>query len=105
MVRNTLGLPFEGSSYEWTAFLGDVHLKGHHAEGGTEQHSSDRGLAFIVPFDDGSHRIVTIDRNDRGDRDTRELKIEELQGISGCVSSVNHDFSKEFFFPLLEHLE
>ena len=79
VVRKTLGLPFEGSSYDWTAFLGDVWLSGHHAEGGTEQYSSDRGLAFIVPFDDGSHRIVTIDRNYQEDRDTRELKIEELQ--------------------------
>ena len=78
VVRKTLGLPFEGASYDWTAFLGDVHIEGHHAEGGTEQHSSDRGLAFIVPFDDGSHRIVTIDRNYQ-DKDTRELKIEELQ--------------------------
>ena len=78
VVRKTLGLSFEGASYDWTAFLGDVQLEGHHAEGGTEQHSSDRGLAFIVPFDDGSHRIVTIDRNYQ-DKDTRELKLEELQ--------------------------
>ena len=78
-VRKKLGLPFEGASYEWTAFLGDIHLHGHHAEGGTEQHSNDRGLAFIVPFDDGSHRIVTIDRKYQGDRDTRELKLEDLQ--------------------------
>ena len=78
-VRKTLELPFEGSSYDWTAFLGDVQLKGHHAEGGTEQHSNNRGLAFIVPFDDGSHRIVTIDRNYQGDDDTRELKLSELQ--------------------------
>ena len=79
VVRKTLGLSFEGASYDWTAFLGDVQLKGHHAEGGTEQHSSDRGLAFIVPFDDGSHRIVTIDRNYQGDNNTSELKLEELQ--------------------------
>ena len=73
IVRKTLGLPFEGSSYDWTAFLGDVWLKGHHAEGDTEQHSNDRGLAFIVPFDDGSHRVVTIDRNYQNENDTREL--------------------------------
>ena len=79
VVRKTLDLPFEGSSYSWTAFLGDVHLQGHHAEGGTEQHSNARGLAFIVPFDDGSHRIVTIDRNYQNDRDTSELKLEDLQ--------------------------
>ncbi len=76
MVRKTLDLPFEGSSYSWIAFLGDVRLQVHHAEGGTKQHSNDRGLAFIVPFDDGSHRIVTIDRNYQGDRETHELRLE-----------------------------
>ena len=78
-VRKALELSFEGSSYEWTAFLGDIQLHGHHAEGGTEQHSNDRGLAFIVPFDDGSHRIVTIDRKYQGDRDTRDLELKDLQ--------------------------
>lgn len=78
-VREGLGLPFEGSPYSWTAFLGDVHIEGHHAEGGTEQHSNDRGLAFIVPFDDGSHRIVTIDRKYQNQSKKRELDLEELQ--------------------------
>ncbi|MBE9170000.1 FAD-dependent monooxygenase [Pleurocapsales cyanobacterium LEGE 06147] len=79
VVRKTLDLSFEGSSYSWTALLGDVQLQGHHAEGGTEQHSNNRGLAFIVPFDDGSHRIVTIDRNYQSTRHTRKLKLEDLQ--------------------------
>ncbi|MGB3652262.1 MAG: FAD-dependent oxidoreductase [Rivularia sp. (in: cyanobacteria)] len=78
-VREGLGLPFEGSAYSWTAFLGDIHMEGHHAEGGTEQHSNDRGLAFIVPFDDGSHRIVTIDRKYQNQPKKRELELEELQ--------------------------
>ena len=78
-VRKIIGLPFEGSRYNWTAFLGDVRLHGHHAEGGTEQFSNDCGLGFIVPFEDGFHRVVTIDRNYQGDRETRELKLEELQ--------------------------
>ncbi|AFY58811.1 2-polyprenyl-6-methoxyphenol hydroxylase-like oxidoreductase [Rivularia sp. PCC 7116] len=78
-VREELGLPFEGSPYSWTAFLGDVRMEGHHAEGGTEQHSNDRGLAFIVPFDDGSHRIVTIDRKYQNQPKKRELDLEELQ--------------------------
>lgn len=78
-TRKTLDIPFEGSKYDWTAFLGDLQLHGHHAEGGTEQHSNDRGLAFIVPFKDGSHRIVTIDRHYQGDRHRRDLNLEELQ--------------------------
>ena len=78
-VRKMLDLPFKGYRYGWTAFLGDVRLHGHHAEGGTEQHFSNRGLGFIVPFKDGSHRIVTIDRHYQDDRETRELNLEELQ--------------------------
>jgi len=85
MVRKTLDLPFEGYRYGWTAFLGDVRLHGHHAEGGTEQHFSNRGLGFIVPFKDGSHRIVTIDHDYQGDLETRELKLEELQN---SISSI-----------------
>ncbi|MBV6624535.1 MAG: FAD-dependent oxidoreductase [Rivularia sp. (in: Bacteria)] len=78
-VRQGLNLPFEGSPYSWTAFLGDIQMEGHHAEGGTEQHSNDRGLAFIVPFDDGSHRIVTIDRKYQNQPKGRELDLDELQ--------------------------
>lgn len=78
-VRKMLDLPFKGYRYSWTAFLGDVRLHGHHAEGGTEQHFSNRGLGFIVPFKDGSHRIVTIDRNYQGGHKTHELNLEELQ--------------------------
>ncbi len=78
-TRHALGIPFEGSSYGWTAFLGDCTIEGHHAEGGTEQHSNDRGLAFIVPFDDGSHRIVTIDEKYQGGEKRSDLTLEELQ--------------------------
>ncbi len=85
LTRKTLGLPFEGSSYSWTAFLGDVRVYGHHAEGGTEQFSNNRGLGFIVPFEDGFHRVVTIDRNYQDDRDTRDLKLEELQESIGAI--------------------
>ena len=77
-VREVLGLKFEGSPYGWTALLGDITLRGHEAEGGTEQHSSDRGLAFIVPFEDGTHRIVTIDSRHQGEP-KGDLELGELQ--------------------------
>jgi 2-polyprenyl-6-methoxyphenol hydroxylase-like FAD-dependent oxidoreductase len=79
VVRETLGIRFEGSPYGWTAFLGDVTMRGHEAEGGTEQHSSNRGLAFIVPFEDGTHRIVTIDQNYQGGPKRSDLELSELQ--------------------------
>lgn len=78
LVRETLAIPFEGDAYSWSATLGDVTIEGHHAEGGTEQHANGRGLAFIVPFDDGSHRVVTIDHRLQ-DRGERELTLAELE--------------------------
>ena len=78
-VRETLGLEFEGSKYGWTAFLGDVTLGGHEAEGGTEQHANDRGLAFVVPFEDGTHRIVTIDSKYQSENQRKDLSLPELQ--------------------------
>ena len=78
-VREALGIKFKGSPYEWTAFLGDVTMHGHEAEGGTEQHSSYRGLAFIVPFENGTHRIVTIDQRNQGGPKRPDLELSELQ--------------------------
>ncbi len=37
-------------------------LDGHVVTGGTEQYSNARGLALILPFQDGAVRIITIDR-------------------------------------------
>ncbi len=62
LIRETLGLPFEGSKYVWNAFLGDVVMDGHVVTGGTEQYANERGLALVLPFADGFVRIITIDR-------------------------------------------
>ena len=85
VVRERLGIPFEGRSYEWTAFLGDCRVEGHHAEGGTEQHSNGRGLAFIVPFEDGSHRFVTIDRKYQGGPRRTDLSLNELRESASAI--------------------
>jgi hypothetical protein len=37
-------------------------MDGHVVTGGTEQYSNERGLALVLPFADGSVRIITIDR-------------------------------------------
>ena len=85
LVRETLGLPFEGSSYVWKAFLGDVMMDGHVVTGGTEQYSNARGLALILPFQDGAVRIITIDRAYQQETDQRELELSELQESTRAI--------------------
>jgi 2-polyprenyl-6-methoxyphenol hydroxylase-like FAD-dependent oxidoreductase len=84
LVRETLGLPFRGSKYIWNAFLGDVVMDGHVVTGGTEQYSNERGLALILPFADGSVRIITIDRAYQEGLQRRDLDLAELQE-SACA--------------------
>lgn len=85
LVRQTLGLPFEGSSYVWNAFLGDVMMDGHVVTGGTEQYTSARGLALILPFQDGAVRIITIDRAYQQEPAKRELELAELQESTRAI--------------------
>lgn len=84
LVRKTLGLPFEGSRYVWNAFLGDVVMDGHVVTGGTEQYANERGLALVLPFADGSVRIITIDRAYQEGLKRRDLDLAELQE-SACA--------------------
>ena len=85
LVRAQLGIPFEGSSYPWTALLGDGAVDGLQAEGGTEQHSADRGLAFVVPFEDGTFRIVTIDSNYQDYPPGKQLELAELEELASAI--------------------
>lgn len=85
LVRQTLGLPFEGTSYAWNALLGDVMLDGHVVTGGTEQYSNARGLALILPFQDGAVRIITIDRAYQQEPAKRELELAELQESARAI--------------------
>lgn len=84
-VRRTLGLPFEGSSYSWNAFLGDVLMDGHVVTGGTEQYSNARGLVLILPFQDGAVRIITIDRAYQQEPAKRELELAELEASTRAI--------------------
>ncbi len=84
-VRETLGLPFEGSSYVWNAFLGDVLMDGHVVTGGTEQYSNARGLALILPFQDGAVRVITIDRAHQQEPPSRDLELAELQESARAI--------------------
>ena len=85
LVRETLGLPFKGSKYAWTAFLGDVTMDPHVVTGGTEQYANERGLALVLPLADGSVRLITIDRAHQGSPARRDLSLAELQESARAI--------------------
>lgn len=92
-VRTLMGIPFEGGSYPWTAFLTDAHVEGLEAEGGTEQHSANRGLAFIVPFQDGSYRVVTIDNKHQRYPVGKQLELEEARESAEAILGRKMEFT------------
>jgi 2-polyprenyl-6-methoxyphenol hydroxylase-like FAD-dependent oxidoreductase len=79
MVRHILHLPFRGKGYQWTAFLADVKIEGPLAHGGIAHFSNTRGLALIIPFQDGYFRIITIDTAYQNSNKQEELTLAELQ--------------------------
>jgi 2-polyprenyl-6-methoxyphenol hydroxylase-like FAD-dependent oxidoreductase len=78
-VRRSLGLPFPGKGYSWTAFLGDVKLDGEVTRKGPTQFSNARGLAMVFPFQDDYSRVITIDTAYQNSSAHEELTLDELQ--------------------------
>ena len=79
-VRHTLGLPFEGRGYPWTAFLGDVKIDGELPRAGIFQIASSRGIAIIQPFqEDDYYRIVILDAASQHSTAKKDLSLAELQ--------------------------
>lgn len=60
-------------------------MDGHVVTGGTEQYSNARGLALILPFQDGAVRIITIDRAYQQEPPRRDLELAELQESTRAI--------------------
>ncbi len=78
-VREAAGIEFEGEPYGYTFFTAEAKVDGGIESGGVSQYSSERGLAFIVPFRDDYFRFVTVDYDHWGESTDRELTLEEMQ--------------------------
>lgn len=78
-VRDAAGLEFEGEPYGYTFFTGEAKVDGGLTKGGISQYSSDRGLAFIVPFGDEYFRFVTVDSEHQGESIEEELTLDVMQ--------------------------
>jgi len=84
-VRHSLGLPFPGKGYSWTAFLGDVKLDGEVTRKGPTQFSNARGLAMVFPFQDDYSRVITIDTAYQHSSAHEELTLDELQDSVNAI--------------------
>jgi 2-polyprenyl-6-methoxyphenol hydroxylase-like FAD-dependent oxidoreductase len=84
-VRHSLGLPFPGKGYAWTAFLGDVKLDGEVTRKGLTQFSNERGLALVFPFQDDYSRVITIDTVYQNSSAHEELTLDELQDSVNAI--------------------
>jgi 2-polyprenyl-6-methoxyphenol hydroxylase-like FAD-dependent oxidoreductase len=92
-VRHALGFPFVGAADDLVAHLADVTIDGDVDRGRLHIFSSTRGLALLVPFRDGTMRVVAIDVADQravhtvdlGPADTGALELAELQATIDAI--------------------
>ena len=60
-MRRAADIPFKGQAYDYIFFTAEAKVDGGLPKGGISQYSSERGLAFVVPFKDDYFRFVTAD--------------------------------------------
>ena len=88
-TRHAVGLPFPGKGYPWMAFLGDVKLESTAGKNGLSQFSNERGLAIVIPFQDGYTRVVTIDTAYQNSFAREDLTLDELQESVNAILPVS----------------
>ncbi|HEX6965369.1 MAG TPA: FAD-dependent monooxygenase [Gemmatimonadaceae bacterium] len=92
-VRHALGLPFVGAADDLVAHLADVTIDGDVDRNRLHIYSGARGFALLVPFRDGTMRVVAIDFADQravhtvelGPSDTGALELDELQATIDAI--------------------
>jgi 2-polyprenyl-6-methoxyphenol hydroxylase-like FAD-dependent oxidoreductase len=87
-TRHAIGLPFLGKGYPWTAFLGDVKIESTMGKNGLSQFANERGLAILIPFQDGYSRVVTIDTAYQSSSGHEDLTLDELQESVSAIIPV-----------------
>ena len=78
-VRRAADIPFVGRAYDYVFFTAEAKVNGGLPKGGISQYSSERGLAFVVPFKDDYFRFVTADWKYQGEPAKEPLAQETMQ--------------------------
>lgn len=85
-VRTALGLSFEGRRYGLQALLADAEVEGREPAGWLRMFTSDRGPMLLVPFRDGSVRVVVIDFAKQHAPPDAELDLADLQDSVDAIA-------------------
>ncbi|KAJ3115276.1 hypothetical protein HDU96_000898 [Phlyctochytrium bullatum] len=64
-VRTLHDIPYDGKPYPFTGMMADVRLSRDYFVAGVSQFSSPQGVAFVIPFRNGVHRVSTMSWPDR----------------------------------------
>ena len=78
-VRRAADISFGGRAYDYVFFTAEAKVDGGLPKGGISQYSSERGLAFVVPFKDDYFRFVTADWQYQGESAKEPLTQETMQ--------------------------
>ncbi|KAJ3102918.1 hypothetical protein HDU96_009463 [Phlyctochytrium bullatum] len=75
-VRTLHGIPYDGNAYPFHGMMADVRLSRDYFVAGVSQFSAPGGVAFVIPFRNGVHRVVTLTWPKAGGIDAEEVKGE-----------------------------
>jgi 2-polyprenyl-6-methoxyphenol hydroxylase-like FAD-dependent oxidoreductase len=76
-IRRKLGIEYVGKPYPWTARLTDTGLTTKEPIDVLENYTTRRGFLMMVPFKDGTYRIINLDHEKQGQ--TEPPTTEDLQ--------------------------
>lgn len=86
VVRQDLGLSFEGLAYSWVAFLADVRIEGYPVGGSLRYFTSPRGFVFMVYIEEDFHRLIAIDFAKQQTDSCVELELDDLQETIDAIA-------------------
>ncbi|SEI01525.1 2-polyprenyl-6-methoxyphenol hydroxylase [Halobacillus karajensis] len=78
-TRELAQMPFEGESENITVMLGDVKTNDPELNHKLSLLSTEHGLLFLAPFQNGYIRVIVIDFDKQGDQFPKEVTLEEIQ--------------------------
>ncbi|SFK32054.1 2-polyprenyl-6-methoxyphenol hydroxylase [Halobacillus dabanensis] len=78
-TRDLAQMPFEGESENVSFMLGDVKIDEPSLDNRLSLISTERGLLFFAPFQNGYTRVIVMDFDKQGDRFPEEVTFKEIQ--------------------------
>ncbi|MDG4862421.1 FAD-dependent monooxygenase, partial [Streptomyces sp. T-3] len=88
-VRELAGIPFEGSSYDSSLIVADVHLATE-PDPVVYARTGPRGMVVLFPFGDGTFRVIVLDHERMSAPVSEPVTVDELR--ASCQAILGTDF-------------